>query len=526
MSIKPILAPKNEQRLGLVLTPQMRQRIEMLSMTSLELSDMVSTEMVANPVLEEVLPNEPAEGLTITDEQMAFGERPIDGAPQPTDPTIEFSLDYPSDSVPIHTSDMPPSIPETQSDEVNREEGGQEPEVNPDPFQEIDFGAEFENYLDPGYKTFEHEDSDQPSFENLLTKKPTLAEHLLWQLNLTRTPEEIRTAAEAIICSLNTNGHLADPLEEIAALGPWPMTVVEKAKRLVQSLDPIGVGSTDVLDCFLIQLELKGLANHLATQLVQHHFNRLQQYRWPDLAKELGVPIDEIAKAVSLIVKLEPYPGRPFAHDEAYPIQPEIFIEKIDDEYYIHFNDDGIPQLRINSHYRRLLESNQASKEEREYVRECFRSAVDLLKNIEHRRQTIYKVCQAIVERQRAFLDGGVEYLKPMMLKDLAELIGIHLSTVSRVVNRKYAHTPQGVIELRRFFTDGMTNDQGEEVSTQLLKLQIKKMIENEDTHHPLTDDEIMHRLAKEGVKLSRRTVAKYRDQMSIPGSRERRVII
>jgi RNA polymerase sigma-54 factor len=229
---------------------------------------------------------------------------------------------------------------------------------------------------------------------------------------------------------------------------------------------------------------------------------------------------------MEIIKKLDPKPGRKYSSDEAQPIVPEVTIEKVGEDYVIRFEDDGMPQLRINRTYRQMMESKDSSKETRDYIRERFRSAVDLLKNIEHRRQTIYRVCQSIVERQREFLNHGIEQLRPMMLKDVAEDIGMHLSTVSRVVNRKYVNTPQGVYELRRFFTEGMKSDSGEDVSTRVLKLKIKKMIEGEDPHRPITDDEIAKRLARDGVKLSRRTVAKYREQMRIPGSRERRAIV
>jgi RNA polymerase sigma-54 factor len=212
--------------------------------------------------------------------------------------------------------------------------------------------------------------------------------------------------------------------------------------------------------------------------------------------------------------------------NEPVLITPEIYIEKIDDDYVIYFADDGSPRLRINQNYQSMLGQRDTSKETRDFIKDKMRSAVDLLRNIEHRRQTIYRVVESIVQRQREFLDKGVEYLKPMMLKDISEEIGMHLSTVSRVVNRKYAHTPQGVIELRRFFTEGMMNEDGEEISTRIIKLRIKKIIEEEDSRNPITDDQIVKVLSKEGIKLSRRTVAKYRDQMQIPGSRERKAVI
>jgi len=223
---------------------------------------------------------------------------------------------------------------------------------------------------------------------------------------------------------------------------------------------------------------------------------------------------------------LDPYPGRRYTSDDPVYVAPEVYIEKLEGEYVVYFVDDGSPRLRINPTYRQMLEQTDTSKEAKDFIKDNVRSAVDLLRNIEHRRQTIYRVVECIVDRQRDFLDKGVEYIKPMMLKDVAEDIGMHLSTISRVVNRKYAHTPQGVIELRRFFSEGMMNEEGEEVSTRILKLKIKKMIEEEDKKKPLTDDQIAKILSDDGVKLSRRTVAKYRDQMQIAGSRERKTVV
>jgi RNA polymerase sigma-54 factor len=293
-------------------------------------------------------------------------------------------------------------------------------------------------------------------------------------------------------------------------------------------LDPTGCGARDVRECLLAQLEASGEGERLAAQLIREHsLADLQPHRLPALAKQLGLPLETLVAELERIRQLDPFPGRRYSSDETVLVTPEIFIEKRDDgEYEISFADDGGPRLRINQAYQRMLDRPETSKETKDFIREKTRSAIELLRNIEHRRQTIYKVVECIVRRQREFLDKGIEYLKPMMLKDVAEETGMHLSTVSRVVNRKYAHTPQGVIELRRFFTEGMTNEDGEEVSTRIIKLKIKKLIEEEDPHHPITDDQIVKILAKEGIKLSRRTVAKYRDQMNIPGSRERRAVI
>jgi RNA polymerase sigma-54 factor len=505
MSVKPQLTTTLSQRL--VLTPQMRQRIELLAMTKLELLNLISQELVANPLLEEVPSGEAPDDIALLEEEIAS----IDAT------AADYIAPNPEESAqqPAEEAAPDPDQPETEN------------EPKADPFEEVDFGSTFEEYLDPGYKTQEHEERNEVSFENLLTRPPSLYEHLSWQLRMTEVPKDVLAAGEAIIGNLDENtGFLDATLEEIAAMGPWPIETVQEALRIVQRLDPVGVAARDARESLLIQLEYYGYGQRLAYNLVLDHFESLQPHKLPELAKNLGITLEELLEEIQIIKKMDPKPGRKYSSEGAQPIIPEVTIEKVGDEYIIRFEDDGLPQLRINRTYRQMLEAKDTSKETRDYIRERFRSAVDLLKNIEHRRQTIYKVCRSIVERQREFLDRGIEYLKPMMLKDVAEDIGMHLSTVSRVVNRKYVNTPQGVYELRRFFTEGMKSENGQDVSTSVIKLKIKRMIEAEDPHNPITDDEIARRLAKEGVKLSRRTVAKYREQMRIPGSRDRRALV
>ena len=519
MSVKPHLTTSLSQRL--VLTPQMRQRIELLAMTKLELNDLVTTELSANPILDEIAPGDAPDTQSLAEEVAidATTADYVDGADRSVDRAAEGVAEGAIDGAAATEGGVQSSAESTMSET--------EPEVERDSFNEIDFGSTFEEYLDPGYKTHEYEARDEVSFENMLTRRPSLYDQLVWQLHLTEAPEEVRAAGEAIIGNLaEDSGFLDATIEEIAALGPWPVETVMEALRIVQRLDPVGVAARDVRESLLIQLDYYGYGDRLAVAMVRDHFESLQTHKLPELAKVLGSTVDALLAEMEIIKKLDPKPGRKFAPDDAQPIVPEVTIEKLGDDYVIRFEDDGMPQLRINRTYRQMMESKDSSKETRDYIKERFRSAVDLLKNIEHRRQTIYRVCQSILERQRDFLDHGVEQLKPMMLKDVAEDIGMHLSTVSRVVNRKYVNTPQGVYELRRFFTEGMKSDSGEDVSTRVLKLKIKKMIEGEDSHRPITDDEIAKRLAREGVKLSRRTVAKYREQMRIPGSRERRAIV
>ncbi len=551
MSLK--LSINQSQRL--VLTPQLRQRIEMLQMTKLELSDLVNQQLTENPVLDELAPDEALVSPELLNE--TFGEKSAEGGETGTAPTDGASddrtgdrsgddrpsddrlSDRSTDSGPLLngaientfsaaeavTSPDPPAASGETVSGGETEEGG-ETDRERDAFDEIDFGPTFEEYLDPGYRTRETEVKESPSFEQFVSSEEVLADHLLWQVRLTVSDEIVLEVAEAIVGNLNDDGYLDSTLEEIAASGPWPMETVEKALTLVQQLDPTGVGARNLQECLLLQLQALGAGDGLAAALVKEHCYKLQNHKLPELARELGVPVDDLINEVKVIRQLSPYPGRKYSSRKAQYIEPEVYIEKMDDDYLIRFNDDGLPQLRINSQYRRMMENKETTKETRDYIKERFRSAVDLLKNIEHRKQTIYRVCERIVERQRDFLDRGVEELKPMMLKDISEDLGMHLSTVSRVVNGKYAHTPQGVIELRRFFTEGMVNDDGEEVSTRIIKLRIKKMIEAEDAREPLTDDRIASILAAEGQRLSRRTVAKYRDQMRIPGSRERRQVV
>ena len=536
MSVK--LTTSLSQRL--VLTPQLRQRIEMLQMTSLELSDLIQQQLLENPILEEV---------QTQDEQREIEKEILDQLAGGPDDSAQIEAAAPesmngnlasANGAGEAQAVEPTPSPETfEGDEAAHvDEFGDEHESSEqsgDAFEEIDFGREFQDYLDPGYKTQEFEyKEDAPTFEQFLSRAPSLAEHLEWQLHMTQVGEELVPVCECVIGNLDGDGRLNATNEEIAELGGWPAELVEEARRVVLHLDPIGCGARDARGCLLVQLEVqgceecpRGAENCMAARLISEHpLAELQQHKLLNLAKQIGVEVKELVEELQHIRKLDPYPGRRYSSEEPILIVPEVFIEKVDDEYEIYFADDGGPRLRISQSYSQMLGREGTTKETRDFIKEKMRSAVDLLRNIEHRRQTIYRVVECIVRRQREFLNHGVQYIKPMMLKDVAEDTGMHLSTISRVVNRKYAHTPQGVLELRRFFTEGMLNEEGEEVSTRIIKLRIKKLIEEEDSHNPITDDQVVKILAGEGIKLSRRTVAKYRDQMQIPGSRERKAVV
>ena len=541
MSLK--LTTSLSQRL--VLTPQLRQRIEMLQMTTLELTDLIQAQLLENPVLEEVATQEEVGELAEKILDHLASADPGAAPDQPQVETIEPELGSPASNGSGDLETLPSVYAEGEGEggdsdgqeiataDLSEDSVGDEivgEESRRDAFEEIDFGREFQDYLDPGYKTQEIEyKEDAPTFEQFLTKAPSLADHLEWQLHMNPIEGEICDVAISVIGNLDADGRLNATSEEIAAMGSWSVETVEIARQAVMHLDPIGCGARDVRECLLVQLEVKGESDRLAARLISDHFADLQQHKLPHLAKQIGSDVDTLLNELQFIRTLDPYPGRRYSSEEPILISPEIYIEKLDEadeEYVIYFADDGSPRLRVSQQYQQMLGKSDVSNETKSFIREKMRSAVDLLRNIEHRRQTIYKVVESIVHRQQEFLDKGVQYIKPMMLKDIAEDIGMHLSTVSRVVNRKYAHTPQGVIELRRFFTEGMMNEDGEEISTRIIKLKIKKLIAEEDSHNPITDDQVVKILIKDGIKLSRRTVAKYRDQMSIPGSRERRAVV
>jgi RNA polymerase sigma-54 factor len=511
----------------MVLTPQLRQRIEMLQMTSLELTDLVQNELVANPVLEEVQPEEEIQEISekILDQNTDSNDDTLLNGHQKDD--LDFGSEIENQSVDIPAQILSENGSYEDAAQDFDGETGEFSEENKDAFQEVDFGREFQDYLDPGYRTQEIEyKEDAPSFDQFLSRSESLADHLEWQLNLQQMSETLEDAAICIIGNLDEDGRLNATNEEIAEMCGCGEEPVEEARQIVMNLEPVGCGARDVRECLIVQLAANGEGESLAAELVRNHLEDMQPHRLQHLSKDTGVEVHELDEEINKIRILDPYPGRRYSSEEPIYVSPEVYIEKIEGDYVVYFTDDGSPRLRISQTYQQLLGQTDTTKETKDFIKEKVRSAVDLLRNIEHRRQTIYRVVECIVHRQREFLEHGVDRIKPMMLKDVAEDIGMHLSTISRVVNRKYAHTPQGVIELRRFFSEGMLNEDGEEVSTRILKLRIKKMIEEENTKKPFTDDQIAKILGKEGVKLSRRTIAKYRDQMQIPGSRERKTVV
>jgi RNA polymerase sigma-54 factor len=519
-----------------ILTPGLVQMVTVLQLNRLELKDLITSEIAQNPVLDEAADS--VDELTPQEVQAALeAERD----PHPADESfLEVAQTaagtaedgagetYEYVAEPEYVADAVPTITTTSSGaaEIGAPEVGEVPEAAPsDPFDEIDFGSFFDDYLDPGYKSPAQESPDKPSFETFLSAPVTLSDYLQSQLSLVVMPEPVRSAADAVVGNLDENGYLMDPLEEMAASENQPIEVVQEALRVVQSLDPAGVGARNVQECLLLQLESRGGKGGVAWQIVSNHLKLVETRQTKELAKALDRPMEHIQIALDVIRHLDPRPGLRYSGPGARQIEPDVYITKDGDEYIIQLNDDDLPQLRLNPQYRKLLDRDaEPNKEVRNYVKERFASALLLMKNIEQRKKTILQVCQSIINRQREFLDHGIERLKPMMIKDLAEEIGVHPSTVSRAVANKYAHTPQGVFELRYFFSEAVQGPAGAATPLLLLKRRVKKMIEEEDPKHPLTDDQITSRLRADGIDVTRRTVAKYREDMKIPSTHQRRV--
>jgi RNA polymerase sigma-54 factor len=538
-----------------ILTPGLVQMVSVLALNKLELKEMINTEMVENPVLEEL------------------------------DSTVPL-LDEIAGRQEAHERQDAKDIKE-------KDETGPEAEKK-DPFDEIDFGSFFRDYLDPGYRnSADLEEIDRPSFENFLSKPGTLSDHLMWQLGSVTVRPAVYAAAELVIGNLNEEGYLTasddelmgvahpqeaeDPapeaastdgtlaetssepshLELIVSHTPTPEAVAAEKKNgfspvlqftrddlreaiaLIQHFDPVGVAARDLRECLMAQLEhliktrdMEGSEDPENDQVVedalkmvdkQLHFLQNKQYK--EIAKAIARPMEAVIQAHEFIRTLDPKPGLRYNKVEPKLIEPDVAFVKHGDEYLVLMNDEDLPQLRVSPTYRKMLNNQNGGveKDVKTYVKERYKSAVQLIKNIEQRRQTILKVCYAIIGRQRDFLDQGIDQLKPMMIKEVAEEIGVHPSTVSRAVASKYVHTSQGVFELRYFFSESVQGPEGAGTSLLILKRRVKKLIEEEDPAHPLTDDQITRVLQSQGIQVTRRTVAKYREDMKIPSTHQRR---
>jgi RNA polymerase sigma-54 factor len=543
--LQPKMSLKVSQRQ--VLTPGLMQMVSVLALNKLELKEMIDAEMVENPVLEEI-----DESVPMLDEVAGRQER------QERQERLEL-LDRPAEGVIAEPAAAPK-----------------------DPFEEVDFGSYFQDYLDPGYRTQpEYEDSEKPSFEHFLSQPTSLSDHLAWQLGALTLDPLLHLAAEYVIGNLDEEGYLVADEDELAAalrlagddnvnagrevLDPEAaLSLVRRAIDLVQHLDPAGVGAKDLRECLLIQiaaqqqefaqtyarhmagsgelaqaapeqpqsgvraeadarLEERRRAMEVGALIVSHHLPLLQKRDVKDLARVAQISPAEAHAGIEFIRTLDPRPGRQYNREQTRLIEPDVVFVKRGAEWEVAMNEEDLPSLRLSSRYRRMLVAENTDKEVKDYVKERFRSAMQLMRNIAQRKSTILRTCEVIVRRQKDFLDQGIEALRPMMIKEVAEEIGVHPSTVSRAVANKYAHTPQGVLELRFFFSEGSNGPEGADTPLLVLKRKVRKLIEDEDARRPLTDDQLAALLQVQGVQLTRRTVAKYREDMGIPSTHQRR---
>ena len=478
MAISQKLHTKLVQKL--ILTPSLQQAIKLLPMSTLELADLLNQEMVENPLLEEV----PTEELQPAEQQQQPEK-------QEAQPAVE----------------------------------------KPDTWDDADYDYFFGDYLDDGYRSrTPSEVKELPPIENTLSSAASLSDHLLWQLAMQTEDEDVKEIGGAIVGNLDDDGYLVASVEEIAAMGEWPVAEVEKALQHVQTFDPIGVAARDLQECLWLQIRHLGLEGTPSEKIVTEHLRLLQNHQVPEIARKLGMPIEELKEHIEIIRNLDPKPGNRYNPSQSQYVIPDVYVVKVEDQYVAMLNEEGLPQLRISPVYRRLLDkSGQAGTEEagetRAYVKDKFRSALWLIKSVDQRQKTIHKVATSIINFQREFLDQGIECLRPLVLRDVANDIGMHESTVSRVVNNKYMHTPQGVFEMKYFFHSGISSSYGESVSSVTIKQRIRKIIENEDPRKPLSDSKIVSILQKEGLMLARRTIAKYREELKIPTSNQRKVL-
>ena len=485
MALEQKLNLRLSQRL--VMTPSLQQAIKLLQMSKLELEEVLNQEMVENPILEE--------------EQEDAAQTEAAEAAERAEPKKEGEA--------AAAAEVP----------------GEAPEKERDSFDEIDFDSYFEEYLDSSYNPRQYEETEQVPLENILSRPPGLQEYLTWQISMSDAPPEIREIATYLIGNIDEDGYLRVTRQEIREGGYENDADVEKALALVRSFDPPGICAFDLPDCLRLQIHALGIENPLIEKVITEHWPEFLNRQFPQLCRALGVGMSEMQAVVEVIKHLEPKPGRKYSNERTIYVEPDVAVRKIGDEYVIQLNEDGLPKLRISSSYRKMLRGGNGAigEEAATYLKDKMRSAVWLIKSLDQRQRTIYKVADSIVRHQRGFLDHGIEHLRPLVLRDVANDIGMHESTVSRVVSNKYIHTPRGLFPMKYFFHSGIDSTTGNDVSSVSIKNKISRLIADEDAKRPHSDARIMQRLRAEGIQIARRTVAKYREELRIPSSSQRK---
>jgi RNA polymerase sigma-54 factor len=496
---------KQVQKLSqqLVMTPQLQQAIKLLQLSRLELQEVINQEMMENPLLEEVVEtSDNPEGLE--NKEYEASSDPNLGAPGVTQGDVEQNPD-PQASVAKDDIDWDAYIEETNNEKIPGSSGPLNTE-------------------------------ELPSFENVLTKSTTLEDHLRWQISLSQLTDDEKKFAHLVVGNINEDGYLLVDIADLAKESNLELEDAEEVLKMLQKMDPVGVCSRNLQECLLAQAEMLNPRQELVEKIIQNHLSDLERKNYQAIARALDVSLELVYEATKIILGFEPKPGRTFVSvDPTHYIVPDIYVYKVGDEFVITLNEDGIPKLRVSNYYKSILQNsktektgkkNESSNVTKDYIQDKLRSAVWLIRSIHNRQKTIYKVTEAIVKRQREFFEKGVSALKPMVLKDVAEDIGMHESTVSRVTTNKFVHTPVGTFELKYFFNSSISaTDGGESVASLTVKEKIKNLIANEDPKKPLSDQKIVELLKKENIDIARRTVAKYREMLNILPSAKRKKV-
>ena len=498
---------KMQQRM--IMTPMLQQAMKILQLSTLELKEWVEKEIEENPVLEEENEEAPAETTDKASPTEALSSPPDESSNPDSDKLLELARER-------HQTDLVEHMKE--GDRFNAETWNLYRESE-------EYGGDGEG----SYGGRESTDADQEKrdfMEASITRAQTLAESLEWQLLLVAKDEREKSLGKVLIGNLDENGYLIDPLEEMAASQNVPPQEMERILHLIQTFEPVGVGARNLRECLLLQLENKtGEAARKAYQLVHDYFEDMEKRRYPVITKALECSDEQLREVLAFIATLEPKPGRSFQEGDTKYITPDVYVRKIEGEYVVVLNDEPVPKLRISSYYRRLLKDPKAldGKETKKFLENKIQSALWLIKNIEQRRKTIYRVTEAIFRIQRDFLEVGISALKPLTLKQVADMIGMHESTVSRVTTHKYVQTPRGLFELKFFFTSGLESVDGMDVSSLSVKEKIKELVSQEPPQKPYSDQKIMQMLNGQGLNIARRTIAKYREELKIPSASQRR---
>lgn len=461
----------------LIMTPQLQQAIKLLQLSRLELLDTIYQELETNPILEEHTTPE-------TEEDQS-------GDPEPEAPK-----------------------PESGPQEVKLEE---------QPKEDLDWESYLSDY-NTGWAEAPYEDREFPSFESVASSKTNLYSHLLWQLNMSELGDVQKEIGVNIIGNLDEDGYLDISLEEIAQATGHPLDRVLEVLQTIQNFDPVGVGARGTEECLLIQARFHGFSGTIVEKIVQSHLRDLEDKRYEQIAKALSVSLAEVISAVAIIRGFEPKPGRLYTDDQTIYISPDVYVFRAGDGYEIVLNEDGLPKLRVNSYYKEMLSSrDNLSEGARAYIQEKLKSAAWLIKSIHQRQRTIYRVTESLVKFQGEFLDKGVTHLRPLVLRDVAEDIQMHESTISRVTTNKYVYTPQGVFELKYFFNSAVSSVEGDAVASESVKEHIRNIVRSENPLKPYSDQEISEILKRLNIDVARRTVAKYRETMGVLPSRRRK---